>query len=251
MLQQSLEKAVKAVLLKIGIADPEEVKKRIGHSVAKKTLEMLLDGLPKRIMGILATILKHLNSEFEEIRKELVWDIIEVAVPSYEEFLKEKDELFKAMDEIGRKALNQINEELEKKINKLIDKITSSAWPMTSLPEEVIERIILKLLEYKELLNLSEEQINELLAYVYLTNISSILMIWHVPFEFNVEKLRYQFLNINENTVLVQWSKSLIEQIKKTDMLKRLEEFIEGKKSPESEKILNAIKNYLSALKID
>jgi tetratricopeptide (TPR) repeat protein len=180
-----------------------------------------------------------------------VWDIIEVAVPSYEEFLKEKDELFKAMDEIGRKALNQINEELEKKINELIDKITSSAWSMASLPEEVIERIILKLLKYKELLNLSEEQINELLAYVYLTNISSILMIWHVTFEPNVEKLRYQLLNISENTVLVQWSKSLIEQIKKTDMLKRLEEFIEGKKSPESEKILNAIKNYLSALKID
>jgi len=239
MLQQSLEKAVKAMLLKIGIVEPEEVKNKIKHSVAKKTLEMLADKLPKRIMEILATILKQPKSGFEEIRKELVWDIIEVAVPFYEDFLREKDELFKAMDEIGRKALCQINEELD-------EKIASSAWSMTSLPEEIIEKIILKLLRYKEFFKLSEEQINELSAYVYLTITSSLLMIWHIPFEPNIERLRYQLPSIGENTVLFQWSKGLIEHIKKTNMLKRLKEFIEGKKSLESEKILDAIKKYLA-----
>jgi HEPN domain-containing protein len=251
MLQQSLEKAVKAVLLKIGIVDPEEVKKRIGHSVAKKTLEMLANELPKRIVMILATISKRMKGEFEEIRRELLLDIIEVAALSYEEFLREKDELFKAMNEMGRRALDLIDEELNKKINELIDKIAASAWPIVFLPKEVMEKTTEKLLKYKEFLKLTEEQINELSAYIYLTDISGLLIEWHIPFEYNIEKLRYKLINIDEDTVLVQWSKSLIEQIKKTDMLKRLEEFIEGKKSPEGEKILNAIKQYLSALKID
>jgi HEPN domain-containing protein len=56
MLQQSLEKAVKALLLKMNIVRSEEElkskKKGIGHDVVKKTLELLTNKLEEKIKEV-------------------------------------------------------------------------------------------------------------------------------------------------------------------------------------------------------
>jgi hypothetical protein len=65
-------------------------------------------------------------------------------------------------------------------------------------------------------------------------------------FEPNVEDLRYRLPSINERALLVWWSQHVINQIEKTQMLKQLQEFSEGRKTP---KCKETLEKYLKELK--
>jgi HEPN domain-containing protein len=245
LLQQSLEKAAKASLLKLGIIKSEkEVRKRLGHQVATKTVAMIVDELLKIVMRILVTQLSHLQVEAEEIRKELTWRIIKCFARSYEDFLKGKEELFKTVDEIKQRAFDQINSECEKRINDLMDKAAELSFSITFVPEEVAELLAMSFRGFE----LSEEQEDEVLLYIHLATLLSLILVWHIPFECNLGALRYRYLSVDERTFLVYWGRSIIEHMEKAEMLKRLEEFLEGKKTSKYIEMLDAIKKYLSAL---
>ncbi|MET1101189.1 MAG: HEPN domain-containing protein, partial [Pyrodictiaceae archaeon] len=42
MLQQSLEKAIKAILLRLGLTKAEELRRRIGHAIIRNSLELII-----------------------------------------------------------------------------------------------------------------------------------------------------------------------------------------------------------------
>jgi HEPN domain-containing protein len=247
LLQQSLEKAAKALLLNLGIIKSEkEARKRLGHQVATSTVAMIVDELRKVVIRILATQLSGLQVEAEEIHKELTLRIIKSFARSYEDFLKGKEELFKTVEEIKQRAFDQINTECEKRISDLMDKAAELSFFKTFVPEEVVKLLATVLRGF----GLSKEQEDKLLLHIHLATLLSLILVWHTPFEYNLGALRYRYLNVDERTFLVYWGRSIIEYMEKEEMLKRLEEFLEGKKTSKYIEMLDAIKKYLSSLNV-
>ena len=107
MLQQSLEKAVKALLLKFGIVRTEgELKNEIGHDTVEGTLNLLADKFGDVLREFQRALLqfKDLPEELRDLRL-LAQEVERYARQAREEFLKEKGELFGLMKKVKQRAL--------------------------------------------------------------------------------------------------------------------------------------------------
>jgi hypothetical protein len=245
MLQQSLEKAVKALLLKFDIAkSEEELKNKIWHDVVKGTLNLLADKLRDGLREFQRVLpqSKDLPEELRDLRL-LAQEVEKYARQAREEFLKEKGELFELMKKVKERAFDPADESVIKRANEVVDKATSLSWLLTLPRMEVVERVALTISKYGEFLKFVEEYMDEFLAGIYLLDALALLMVCHIPFDPEIiSDLRYRRSRIEENAFLIWWSKDVMKQLDGTKMLKRIEEFIKKKRTPECKEILEMIR---------
>jgi len=259
MLQQSLEKSAKAICLKLCIVkSKEELKKEIGHSIVKKISRLIADEIPEMfeqvlryIEPILTNLKNSIGVNFADELNKIIQDIKQMIEETFEEFQKKAKEFYGAIDEVTKKAFEKVDGRGKKKIDELIDRVAfqmySSLLPLT----EGLEEIIIQYLKIAEKYGISPSlRKDSILSIIYLATTLGIIMYWHTPFEGNVENLRCQLLNLNNDVILVWWSQDIIMQIEKIDMLRCLEEFTTGEiKSPRFRKILDSLKEYIYRLK--
>lgn len=233
MLQQSLEKAIKASLLKLDIIETEEeLREEIGHSATKRTLQLLVDEMPRRFMEFLkgfvetsVTISAQLEGELEKVWSELSLCLVELGTLSYKRLLEGRKDIFEFVEKVDEKIFDTVDEEFKMKMSDLI--IVLLSWPPQLLEillgrDEI--RVSLKILKF-----FYQKEIDKLLTSVLLLAITFILMICHVPFEPpNVEILKYRREpeSISEEVTIVWWSENIIKQLENTEMLKTLEKLI-------------------------
>jgi len=248
MLQQSLEKAIKASLLKLGIIESEEeLKKEIEHSAMKKASQLLADIVPRRLIASFTEALK--KNEIKE--RELILDTIIQSILFYGEFLRREEEFLKLIHEMKEKAFARATKEEIKKVNELVDKVFSSLFLLTS-PLEDMEAIRPRFLESLKFLKPPksyEEFVSEIVINIDLVHVTTLLMLFHAFLEpSNMEVLRYEMRpeELDEEMIIVWWSKDVMEQLRKTELLRTLEKEIRRDfEDPEVRKILELHKQVL------
>lgn len=75
LLQQSLEKAIKAILLKLGIAEAKELERRIGHRIIMNFLDLIVYRALSQLIILLGEGLACLELLRNKIKKseEMLW----------------------------------------------------------------------------------------------------------------------------------------------------------------------------------
>jgi hypothetical protein len=226
------------------VKSEEELKKKIGHAVVEGTLNLLADKFRDGLREFQRVLLqfKDLPEELRDLRL-LAQEIEKYAGQARDEFLKEKGELFRLMEEVKGRAFGPADESIIKRANEVVDKAASLSWLLTLPRMELVERIALTISKYGELLKSVREYMDELLANTYLLDALALLMICHVPFDPEIiADLRYRLSKVEEDAFLVWWSRDVIKQLEKTKMLKRIEEFVKKERTPECAEILGMIK---------
>ncbi|MCD6465732.1 hypothetical protein J7L27_05145 [Candidatus Bathyarchaeota archaeon] len=170
--------------------------------------------------------------------------VIENASTTVTELHAYRKELFQAIEEIGQISLQKVDEKPQKKMDELIDKITSYD-PLDWILSEIFEGRAVKVgidamtKEKEGRIEFSESLVNAMEKVAFRNAIATdllILMIFYSPFEENVSRIRYPKTisqqkvltpsSINKDTLIVKWSEKLIEFIKKNKIYDRLREFI-------------------------
>jgi uncharacterized protein (UPF0332 family) len=217
MLQQSLEKAIKSLLLKFGIVNSEMMlKKDIGHNVVINTLKLM-----KRKVRIMIEELQNIRLQYKNLLdlQLLLQKIEEDAKFACEMFEKESTRIFGQLQHVKNMAFEPLDERNKKIINDALDYVFSHAWSLTLPYEELYERIAL--------IKSNEEHINELLSDINLAVSLALLITFHIPFDSSiVTKLRYKQSSIEENTILFWWSKDVMNLIMRAKMFERIEGLI-------------------------
>jgi len=280
MAQQSLEKAIKAILLKLDLADEKDLGGRIKHQIIKGSLELI-------ICRSLVQLLTLINEIFTELKKSGKSDLfpqgsisnvkdkivsfiqkgIENASTAVTTLYARRKELFQAVEKIGQIVFQKADEKSQKKIDEIIDKIASYnllGWVLSEIFEQAaIKMGIDTMTKEKEIcIEFSKSIVNAMEKVAFHNAIATdllILMTFYSPFEENVSRIRYPKtisqqevftpLNINKDTLIVKWSEELVEFIKKNKIYDRLREFIlEQAQSKKSRELLKIEVNRLKLL---
>jgi HEPN domain-containing protein len=233
MLQQSLEKAIKALLLKFGIVDSEEaLKYEIGHNVVKNTLQLMAEMICNGIKEI-----QKIQKQYKDLRT-LLQKVEEYAKFACEQYIREKDYLFKQIENFKDKVFEPINEENKKIINMVVDSVSVLSSLLTLPFDELFESILRIISQHKELIKSNnneerikelEEQIKELQTNINLAIDLTLLLTYHIPFDSSIiEELRYRRSRIEENTILIWWSKQIMDLMLRANMFERIKGLILG-----------------------
>jgi len=284
MLQQSLEKAAKAILLKLKLVDVEGLGERIRHSIRRISLEsIVMKIMMEFIDSITYELLAHLNEVklyapsdqriiIDKLCNELkdnVNQTIRVASSILSRTAKKRGGLYHVYGRVrvlGGRALNKIDEEVLEEINGLMSEINLKKL-VNLIPSEItktimnLQRMMSSAMIYitsneqrMEIHKTYEEQINKLAMKLQLAITLCMLILWYKPFEKNLSKLRYPDhklkhspININENTILTQWAKMIIIKIHETSVLKCIKELVEENiESTKCKEILEYLKKNLT-----
>lgn len=225
MLQQSLEKAIKSLLLNFGIVESEmTLKKEIGHDVVIKTLKLMA-----RKVCIMTKELQNIRFKYKNMPdlQQLLERIEEYAKFAYEMFEKEYTRISGQLQHVINTAFEPLDERNKKLINDALDYVFYHAWLLTLPYEELYERIARIILQHKEIIKSDGERINELLSVINLAVSLALLITFHIPFDSSLlEKLRYKQSSIEENTILFWWSKDVMNLIMRAKMFERIEDLI-------------------------
>jgi len=287
MFQQSLEKALKAILLKLGLVRAEELVKRIGHSVIRNALELMMHRSLENFVILAGEALEWLNKakeylpkdqkiyveEMHNVVKKIIVNMVRVSSTIFSEFSKRREEILAGIKDLRRLAFNQLNEKTKEELDKILDKVTSLSI-VSILPSDAIEFIstlvssITNLIstfpddKRKEISEQYEKYLDNAMLSLHLAYELSIMMSWYALLEPNISNIRYPMLkkrkrktilvsplSIDENTVIVKWCKNIIKYIDKTNMLICLREFIEERiESLECKDILDVLKKYFNII---
>lgn|GEM_PF-2816497 len=249
MLQQSIEKAAKAILVKLGlIRSEDELRREIGHKVSK-ALKLLESAMALSILDVLDRFLQLLENRAEDECSLLTFNSLYLTYSFYKEYMSKKAQIFSAIEEFGEIAFRDVNEDIKRKANEYIDEFFTYTYMLSDLvPDEVIEAR----LRIAKCLSMNVEDLKKLLTEeamkLYLWESLSFLILDHVLFEKAANRLRYSIESINENKFIVWWSRQIMDRIEDTKMLKCIEEYIEGEvREPKCREILNAILSVLSS----
>ena len=253
MLQQSLEKAAKAALLRLGLlTSEEELKKGIRHDVAKRTLEMLIEEWPGKAMTILVEA--YLSKRVpEEMCKELTWKTVKNVAPFYETIQKEREEAFEIVNEIRKKAFKS-SRRLKRKAKELMGKANSLPQTMALMLKDFLRDVVggdgisskreelLERLPKERVASFGRFESLSILAYLCLAAYLAGMLLFLLPFDdHKIEELRYRRQDINKEAVLVYWSLKVKELVEERELLRKVEELIEGKEISEQREVLNAL----------
>jgi HEPN domain-containing protein len=243
MLQQSIEKAAKAILIKLGlIRSNDELRREIGHKVSK-ALKLLESAMALSILNVLDQFLQLSEDRAEYECSLLIFYSLYLMYSFYKECVSKKTQIFSVIEELGEIAFRDVNKDVERKANEYIDEFFTYTYMLSDLvPDEVIEAR----LRIAKCLSMNVENLKKLLTEeamkLYLWESLSFLILDHIFFEKAANRLRYDIESIDENKFIVRWSKQIIDRIEDTKMLKCVEEYIEEEvREPKCREILNAI----------
>jgi HEPN domain-containing protein len=281
MLQQSLEKAAKAILLKLKLVDVEGIGEKIGHSIRRVSLESILLKIAMEFIdSITYELLAHLNEvklyasndhriAIDKLCNELKENInqtITIASSLLSKPARSRGEIYKMYDRVkvlSKKALSKLDEETLKGINELMCEINMERF-IKLIPNEItktitsLQKMLSSAMNYItsneqriEICKTYEEQMNRFIMKLQLAITLYMLILWYKPFEKKISQLRYPNhkmkhnpININENTTLTQWAKMIIEKINEMDMLKCIKELVKEKiESRKCRETLEFLKN--------
>jgi len=241
MLQQSIEKAAKAILIKLGlIRTEEELRKRIGHEVSRNVLK-LLEGVTTSL------ILEMLVSKDEARSKcsSLILDSLHLMHSLYKGYMSKREQISDAIEGFSKIVFMDVSKDVEEKVKEYIDKYFSYTYMLLGLiPDEILTAIA----SVTKCLGIDIEVLKKYLIKksmeLYLWDALGFIMLFHVPFESAVSKLRYSIEGIDENKFIVWWSKQVMNQIENAKMLECIEEYMEEKIiEPKCKEILDATLN--------
>lgn len=282
MLQQSLEKSIKAILLKLGLVKVEELRVKIGHSLIRNALELVVYRsleefivLAGNIVWQLNEIRKHVSQDHKmyvektyNTIKNMIVDMVSYSSMALSELSKHRRKISAYVETLRNIAFQKLDSETENKLDKVMDELTSLVIP-SILPSDIIEYISKLVSTIKELsLLLTGEKREEILKqyeeYLWRATLNLqlaidffIMIFWYTFLEPTISNVRYPSirgreeitspLNIDKNVAIVKWCKDVMERIEKTDMLLCLKEFIEEKvETPKCEEILETLRKYLT-----
>jgi HEPN domain-containing protein len=252
MLQQSLEKAIKAALVCLGLVkDEKELINKIGHEATKGTIELLRDKAKESIIDLISLTIQKADST----NKEKVWMILKDIVPALNN-LKTLDE---TVEDYINKIMSSIFDVLQKIIRNGDDNMRKAIYLMciTNEIEKFIKEIIFerekdKIIEqavvdyvknfYNIITFINTIQFKQYNVSLVLLSLYAILLIaLHEPLDNIQAKLRYHLVEINEDEGIYRLSILIKEkintQINNKNILENLKELINNFKD-------NQISNY-------
>ena len=284
MLQQSLEKSMKAILLKLNLVSIKELKEKIRHSLIRNALELVVYRSLETFIVLVGNIIWQLNEirkrvpqdhkvyveEAYSTVKNIIIDMVGFSSIALSELSKHRRKISTYVKTLRNIAFQKLDSETENKLDKVMDELTSLAIP-SILPSDIIEYIskldsITKKLSLlltsgkcEEMLKQYEEGLRRATLNLQLAIDFFIMIFWYTFLEPIVSNVRYPSirsegeifspLNIDENMAIVKWCKDVMERIEKTSMLLCLKEFIEEKvETPKSEEILERLRKYLTVI---
>ncbi len=289
-LQQSIEKAAKAVLRALGLADMETLRKEIGHDILVKGLKRIGQEAIKQFkdsfssilidkMRIFCSIFSLCPEAFEHI-DEMFRLMIEGA-KSIQEWIDKgyARKMRKMISELGDIVFSS-NEEAMKRLNEMLDDVSIYVVkPTEAMREFEVESLVRSYWKFEcAMYNCAEKYIKdrnklagiefvfkaycggflELITRIfYLFIVYFSLLTYHALFENRVSLLRYPDrnwtpLSISENSVIMMAAKKIISLIHEQELLNILEDFIQGKTTHnKSVEIYKALEEYVITLKDD
>jgi HEPN domain-containing protein len=246
MLQQSIEKAAKAILIKLGlIRTEEELRKRIGHEVSRNVLKLLEGAATSLILEMLDLFLQLSKDEAKSKCSSLILDSLHLMHSLYKEYMSKREQISDAIEGFSKIVFMDVSKDVEEKAKEYIDKHFSYTYMLLGLiPDEILTAIA----SVTKCLGIDIEVLKKYLIKksmeLYLWETLGFIMLFHVPFESAVNKLRYSIESIDENKFIVWWSKEVMNQIENAKMLECIEEYIEEKIiEPKCKEILDATLN--------
>jgi len=252
MLQQSIEKAAKAILIKFDLIRTErELRKRIGHEVSRNVLKLLEGATTSLILEMLELFLQLSKDEVKSKCSSSILDSLNLVYSFYKECKLKRRQALETIEGFSKIVFMDMNKDIEEKANRCIVNYFLCTYALSGLvPDEVFTAYanVAKCLGVD--VGILKKYLIEKSMELYLWDVLGFLTLFHVPFENAVNKLRYDIESIDENKFIVQWSKQIMNQIESTKMLKCIEEYIEREiTEPQCKKILDAILN-VSVLKL-
>jgi HEPN domain-containing protein len=246
MLQQSIEKAAKAILIKLDLIRTEkELRKRVGHDVSRNVLKLLEGVTTSLILEMLELFLQLSKDEARSKCSSLILDSLHLMYNLYKEYISKRRQIFDAIDCFSKIVFIDVSKDVEEKAKESIDKYFSYTYMLSGLvPDEIFTAFtsVTKCLGVD--VEVLRKYLTEKSIELYLWETLGFLMLFHAPFEGAVNKLGYSIEGIDENKFIVWWSKQIMDQIESTKMLKCIEEYIEGEiTEPKCKEILDATLN--------
>jgi HEPN domain-containing protein len=245
-LHQSIEKAAKAILIKLGlIRTEEELRKRIGHEVSRNVLKLLEGVTTSLILEMLELFLQLSKDEAKSKCSSLVLDSLNLMYSFYKGYMSKREQISDAIEGFSKIVFMDVSKDVEEKVKEYIDKHFSYTYMLLGLiPDEIHTAIA----SVTKCLGIDIEVLKKYLIKksmeLYLWETLGFIMLFHVPFESAVSKLRYSIESIDENKFIVWWSKQVMNQIENAKMLECIEEYIEEKIiEPKCKEILDATLN--------
>jgi len=264
MLQQSLEKIAKAILLALNLAGIDDLKREVRHEVltrglrllSSKAVDELVYGVAHAFMARLAQFVKVLCAcpdalqHFTNLIRE--W----VGAAHRLKQVEENARRIKKLTEIGKEVLDKASDEILREIDGIIDRYSQYlVEPLLLVKEAGVEATLSKIRSFLDSLRIcitrnvkDRNQRAELLrtvenvsmqiedAYVrtmYLLDVYMFVTVHHALFEDNISRLRYPEkgwtpTNISSDTILVIEGRKIMDILDKTELFDTVEEFIKG-----------------------
>jgi hypothetical protein len=120
----------------------------------------------------------------------------------------------------------------------VVDSVSVLSSLLTLPFDELFESILRIISQHKELIKSNnneerikelEEQIKELQTNINLAIDLTLLLTYHIPFDSSIiEELRYRRSRIEENTILIWWSKQIMDLMLRANMFERIKGLILG-----------------------
>jgi len=286
MFQQSLEKTIKALLLRLGFVDVEELREELGHTIVSRGLEliasrcieqaivrvnMILEALDESELKVLEKCTKGecrnallAKAHLAKIRNEIeniftnAMRSVSFYIGVYKNHRKRVLSILRKLQDLMPKKLN---DEEKKQLGDAIIKI-SIPLGIAMLPRDIlkmiymIERILTDHFINPELV----EEIKKLEIDFALASQLSELIYWYAPFEYLASKLRYPGyieskrnlwtpLTIDKDTGIVEWYRDVVTEIEKQNLFVCTKEFIEEKaESQKCIEMLRGIREYVDKI---
>jgi HEPN domain-containing protein len=245
-LHQSIEKAAKAILIKLGlIRTEEELRKRIGHEVSRNVLKLLEGVTTSLILEMLELFLQLSKDEAKSKCSSLILDSLNLMYSFYKECKLKRRQVLEAIEGFSKIVLMDVDKDIEEKANECVVNYFSCAYALSGL---VCDEVFTAYANVAKCLGVDVEVLRKYLTEksmeLYLWDTLGFLTLFHAPFESAVSKLRYSIESIDENKFIVWWSKQIVNQIESTKMLKCIEEYIEKRiAEPKCKEILDVTLN--------
>lgn len=282
MTQQSLEKAIKAILLKLKLIRSQELRQKIRHQVITESLELIIHRLIEDFLtlaGSFLTILtnvekdrevsmeiKNLIREIREKAKAEICKTIQLSSTVINLFRRDQNKLFRDIEKLGKMALQESTEDSEKIIEELLERtshynildlISGEVYDIYAKLFNEIAKLMMVLNKEKqvEISDILKEEIRQIAIYSSLALDLSTLVVWYAPFERNVSRVRYPKREghsvispstIGERTLIVKWSKKVMSVIKDQEIYECIKELIHGRiQSRKCKEKISAYEQYL------
>jgi HEPN domain-containing protein len=226
-LQQSLEKAIKAILLSLCIIKTEmSLKKKISHKATTRIFHLLIEFLenlekaievPKDMLrqmpGITLTPLEILQRGIKNTKIELS----DLSGKAEEIAKKAAVEAFHPVTDEYREKYEKLELEIVDFVSQNYDNVNVYELykVLEALPSEAKTVAV-------QLISLSRPGG----PYDELVGILATFSIWHIVFEYTLSDLRYRALHLDENTFIVWWGRNVIETIDRLNLISRVDKAV-------------------------